>query len=343
LLINCSLNCPGGNALNKASSDTFWHLSLSLIQCYSRESRYSEVRRIKFLVFSGRKRKVCELNNLKPKEPLLAVMFGVMVTGLGQIYAGKIKRGILFFSIPAISAILLVQYLLNPNTTTNPLLLVLVIIAVAYSIFVIVDAYRCAKAYNTNNNLASSITSNKNILFIAGIIIFAFILNPSSIVARGVAFYIRSNIAQAFKMPTETMEPTLLKGDLILADKAIYKKSEPKRGDLIIFIYPPDTRKMFIKRLVGLPGETIEIKSGSILINGTVLSEPRFANKHYYNKGDYAKEGQAVKIPDDGYFVLGDNTAASLDSRYWGFVPKRYLTAKVYKIYYPFDRSGPVK
>jgi signal peptidase I len=283
------------------------------------------------------------MNNLKPKEPLLAVMFAVMITGLGQMYAGKIKRGVLFFCIPLILAIPLILYILNPNTTTNPILLLLLILGVGYGIFVIVDAYRCAKAYNVSNNLTRNITTGKRILLIEGIVFFAFIFNPFEIVARNIALYIRSNVAQAFKIPTKTMEPTLLQGDLILADKAIYKKSEPKRGDIIVFIYPEDTKKMFVKRLVGLPGETIEIKNGSILINGTILTEPFSANKYYYNRGDYAKEGQAITIPQDSYFVLGDNSTSSKDSRYWGFVPKKYIVGKAYKIYYPFNRSGPVK
>lgn len=283
------------------------------------------------------------MDNLKPKEPLLAVMFAVMITGLGQMYAGKIKRGILFFCIPLILAIPLILYILNPNTTTNPILLLLLILGVGYGIFVIVDAYRCAKAYNISNNLTRNITAGKRILLIVGIIFFAFVLNPFKIVAKNIPLYIRNNVAQAFKIPTKTMEPTLLQDDLILADKAIYKKSEPKRGDLIIFIYPEDTKKMFVKRLVGLPGETIEIKNGSILINGMVLTEPSFANKYYYNRGDYAKEGQTITIPQDNYFVLGDNSAFSKDSRYWGFVPKKYIVGKAYKIYYPFNRSGPIK
>ncbi len=284
------------------------------------------------------------MNNLKPKEPLLAVMFSVMVTGLGQIYAGKIKRGILLFIIPLLFAILFIFYVMNSHTTTNLIsFAVFVIVSFSYGIFTIVDAYRCVKEYNISNNLNRIITGGKKVRFIIGIIFFGFILTPSGIVAKSIALYIRQNIVQSFKIPNETMQPTLLKGDCILADKAIYKKAEPKRGDVIVFIYPPDTKKMFIKRLVGLPGETIEIKSGSILINGTVLSESGFANKYYYNRGDYAKEGQVVKIPDDGYFVLGDNTFSSLDSRYWGFVPKKYLIAKAYKIYYPFDRTGPIK
>lgn len=279
------------------------------------------------------------MSNLKPKEPLLAVMLGVMVTGLGQIYAGKAKRGILFFSIPLILIIPLMLYLLQPNTTINPLLLLLVIVGFGYGIFVIVDAYRCAKAYNISNNLTRNITADKRILLIVGIIFFGSIFNPSKIIA----LYIKKNVVQAFKIPTKTMEPTLFSGDLILADKLIYKKSEPKRGDVIIFIYPEDTKKMFVKRLIGLPGEAIEIRNGSILINGTVLSDLVFRNRYYYNRGDYGKEGQVITIPQDSYFVLGDNSASSKDSRYWGFVPKKYIVGKAYKIYYPFNRSGPIK
>lgn len=282
------------------------------------------------------------MNNLKPKEPLLAVILAVIITGLGQIYAGKVKRGILFFCIPLILAIPLILYILNPNTTTNPLLLLLLILGIGYEIFVIVDAYRCAKTHNISNNLTRNITAGKRILLIVGIIL-NFIFTPHGIVAKNIALYIRNNVAQAFKIPTKTMEPTLLQGDLILADKAIYKKSEPRRGDLVIFIYPEDTKKMFVKRLVGLPGETVEIRNGSILINGEVLTEPFFAKKYYYNRGDYAKEGQAITLPQDSYFVLGDNSAFSKDSRYWGFVPKKYIVGKAYKIYYPFNRSGPIK
>lgn len=284
------------------------------------------------------------MDNLKPKEPLLAVMFGVMITGLGQIYAGRIKRCILLFVIPLLTAIPLIFYVMNPYTTTNLILFVVLVIAgFSYEIFTIVDAYRCAKEYNSSNNLNRTITGGKKAWLIIGIIFFGFILNPSSIVAKSIALYIRQNVVQAFKIPTETMKPTLLKGDLILADKAIYKKSEPRRGDLIVFIYPEDTKKMFVKRLVGLPGEAIEIKNGAILINGTVLTEPSFANKYYYNRGDYAKEGQAITIPQDSYFVLGDNSSFSKDSRYWGFLPKKYIVGKAYKIYYPFNRSGPIR
>jgi len=283
------------------------------------------------------------MENTKPKEPLLAIMFAIMVTGLGQLYAGKILRGVLFFLIPIIVVIPAILYLFNPNTTTSPFLLLLFIVGVAYGIFVIVDAYRCTKAYNISNNLTRSITTGRKALLIVGIVFFGFILNPSEIVSRRIGLYVRGNMVQAFKLPSTTMVPTLLLGDRFFVDKIIYKKSEPKRGDVIVFIDPEGSKRVFVKRLIGLPEETIEIKNGSILINGTKVNDPSLADKYYYNAGDYAKEGQAVKIPGDGYYVLGDDSAASKDSRYFGFVPNKHLIGKAYKIYYPFSRSGAIK
>ena len=280
------------------------------------------------------------MDNLKPKEPLLAVMLGVIMFGLGQIYAGKVKRGIIFFCIPLILGILLMLYILNPNTTTNlPFAAILFIFSFGYGLFVIIDGYQCAKAYNINNGLNYNVIGGKKVLLILGIIFFTFIFNPSIIITQ----IIKDNIVQAFKVPTHSMEPTLMKGDLVLADKAIYRKSEPKRGDLIVFAYTKGTKKIFLKRLVGLPNETIEIKNGKILIDGTILNEKIFANNSYYNKGEYAKEGQSVKISADSYFVLGDNSASSQDSRDFGFVPKKDIVGKAYKIYYPFERSGVIR
>lgn len=271
----------------------------------------------------------------------MALMLTFILTGLGQIYAGRVRRGILFFSIHLIYGISLLLYFLNPNTKINIFLLILVIPLLAFGIFILIDSYRCAKLYNLNHNLKRNITAGKRILFIAGILFFTFVFSPFNTI---VAYYIRNNVVQAFKIPSATMQPTLIEGDRILVDKTIYRKSEPKRGDLVIFIYPEDPKRIFVKRLVGLPGETIEIKNGRLLINGDVIHKyETLAKIHYYNKGDYGKEGEAVGVPDDSYYVLGDNSAYSLDSRYWGFVHRKYLLGKAYKIYFPFDRSGAVK
>ena len=166
---------------------------------------------------------------------------------------------------------------------------------------------------------------------------------------------IRPFIVQAFKIPTGSMRPTLIEGDLILVSKFIYGAKVPfthlrlpgfrelKRGDVIVFIYPDDKKKDFIKRLVGLPQDTVEIKSGTIYINNQPLSEPVFNQRYYYNRGDFAKEGEKLVVPQGNYFVLGDNSGSSKDSRYWGFVPKDNILGKAMVIYWPPQRIRIIK
>ena len=172
----------------------------------------------------------------------------------------------------------------------------------------------------------------------------------SIIIAFLLAMVIRTFVVQAFKIPTGSMRPTLLEGDLILVNKFIYGAKIPfsdkrlpvfrdfKRGDVIVFIYPEDTKKDFIKRLVGLPGDEIEIKKGSIYVNDNPLLDHVFNNRYYYNRGDFGVEGTKITVPKDNYFVLGDNSASSKDSRYWGFVPKNNILGKALLIYWPPNR-----
>lgn len=177
----------------------------------------------------------------------------------------------------------------------------------------------------------------------------------SIIVAFILAMVIRTFVIQAFKIPTGSMRPTLLEGDLILVNKFIYGAKAPFtnlrlpairqliRGDVIVFIYPEDRKKDFIKRLVGLPGETIEIKNGTIYIDDKPLLDPLFSQRYYYNRGDSAGEGQKLVVPKDNFFVLGDNSASSRDSRYWGFVPKENILGKAILIYWPPRRIRIIK
>lgn len=177
----------------------------------------------------------------------------------------------------------------------------------------------------------------------------------SIIVAFLMAMVIRTFLVQAFKIPTGSMRPTLLEKDLILVNKFIYgakipftkyylpKVRNPQRGDVIVFIYPEDPKKDFIKRLVGLPGDAVEIKSGSIYVNGKPLTDPVFNHIYYYNRGDYALEGQKITVPKDSFFVLGDNSASSKDSRYWGYVPRSSILGKALIIYWPLNRIKKIK
>jgi signal peptidase I len=119
--------------------------------------------------------------------------------------------------------------------------------------------------------------------------------------------------------------------------------SKPKRGDVIVFIYPEDKKKDFIKRLVGLPGDIVEIKNGSIFVNDKLVAEPAFSKHYYYNRGDFAKEGEKLVVPEKSYFVLGDNSGSSKDSRYWGFVPENNILGQALVIYWPINRVRIIK
>ncbi len=177
----------------------------------------------------------------------------------------------------------------------------------------------------------------------------------SIIIAFLLAMVIRTFVVQAFKIPTGSMRMTLQEGDLILVNKFIYGAKvpfsnfylpalrEPKRGDIVVFVYPEDKKKDFIKRLIGLPGEIIEIKGGSIYVNDKQVEEPIFKQIYYYNRGDFGAEGQKIVVPKDNYFVLGDNSASSKDSRYWGFVPKENLLGQALVIYWPIHRMRTIK
>ncbi len=173
----------------------------------------------------------------------------------------------------------------------------------------------------------------------------------SILIAALLALVIRTFVVQAFKIPSGSMIPTFHVGDRIFVNKFIYGAKvpflnvnlpavrEPKRGDIIVFKAPDSPGKDFVKRLIAVGGDKIEIKDGRILINGKLLDEPSsIRSVYYYNAGDYGKELQAVDVPENSYFAMGDNSASSRDSRYWGFVPKKNLLGKVIFIYWPLQR-----
>lgn len=130
-----------------------------------------------------------------------------------------------------------------------------------------------------------------------------------------------------------------MKGDRIFASKFIYRFKEPQRGDIIVFRYPQNPKRAFIKRLAAFGGEEVEINDGNIIVNGEVVTES-LGNRYYYNKGDYGRRGRSVEVPKGYFYVLGDNSKDSQDSRYWGFVPSENLIGKASLIWWPPWRMG---
>jgi signal peptidase I len=162
------------------------------------------------------------------------------------------------------------------------------------------------------------------------------------------ALFIRTFVVQAFKIPSGSMKPTLLVGDHILVNKFIYgiklpltdktiiALGKPKRGDVIVFKFPLDTKKDYIKRVIGLPGERVEMTNKQLFINGHPIED---SHARYLPHGNIRNFGP-VTVPENQLFVMGDNRDESSDSRVWGFVPLSYLKGKAFLIYWSWDRRN---
>ena len=191
----------------------------------------------------------------------------------------------------------------------------------------------------------------------------------SLVIAVVLALFIRTFVVQAFKIPTGSMEPNLLIGDHLLVNKLVFgpyltgverallPMKEIGRRDVIVFKYPEDPERDFIKRVIGLPGEQIEVRHKRVYVNGHLLDEPY---AHYMEDpppapqelepgdrqgsgGDPRESYGPVTVPPKHYFVMGDNRDNSQDSRYWGFLPGDYVKGRALVIYWSYEaESGNV-
>jgi signal peptidase I len=160
------------------------------------------------------------------------------------------------------------------------------------------------------------------------------------VVALALALLIRTFAMQVFFIPSGSMEPTLDIGDRIIVNKLTFKFHEPSRFEIAVFRFPygkpGEESKDFIKRVLGMPGETLQVKDGVVYINGKPLAEKHTMNKDMANYGP-------VQIPSDSYFMMGDNRPNSADSRYWGFLPKQYMIGPAVVRIWPLTRFGLLK
>ena len=180
----------------------------------------------------------------------------------------------------------------------------------------------------------------------------------SIVIAVILALFIRTFVVQAFKIPTGSMENNLLIGDHLLVNKMIFgptvspleRRVMPvggiKRGDVVVFKYPEEPDRDFIKRVIGLPGETLEVREKKVYINGRALDEPYVHFLQPPSSGseypevtsyDVRERYGPVTIPSDQYFMMGDNRDNSQDSRYWGFLPRELVKGKALVIYWSYE------
>ena len=152
------------------------------------------------------------------------------------------------------------------------------------------------------------------------------------------ALILRTFVIQAFWIPSGSMIPTLEVGDRVLVLKFWYAmpKVEPKRGQIAVFKYPVDPRRDFVKRIIGLPGDKVEIRNGTVYVNDKEVFEPYVKNKDTF---DMLPE----TVPEKSYFCLGDNRPNSQDGRFWGFVPRNFFRGPAVFRYWPLNRLGLIE
>ena len=177
----------------------------------------------------------------------------------------------------------------------------------------------------------------------------------SIVIAVILALFVRTWVVQAFKIPTGSMENNLLIGDHLLVnkfvfgptafplEKAVLPVRDIERGDVVVFKYPDEPERDFIKRVIGLPGDTLELRNKKVYVNGQGLDEPYV---HFLEPASQAQEVTSfdvrerygpVRVPDGQYFVMGDNRDNSQDSRYWGFLPRHYVKGRALMIYWSYE------
>jgi signal peptidase I len=181
----------------------------------------------------------------------------------------------------------------------------------------------------------------------------------SLVVAVILALFVRTWVFQAFEIPTGSMEHNLLIGDHLIVNKMVFAPTltaferailpdRPiRRGDIIVFKFPKDPERDFIKRVIGLPGDRVELHRKKVSVNGQTLTEPYAEFLTPPSSGgpprvdDLTEEYGPVTVPTDQYFMMGDNRDNSEDSRYWGFMPESYVKGKALFIYFSFDANAP--
>ncbi|UQZ89385.1 signal peptidase I [Deltaproteobacteria bacterium Smac51] len=172
------------------------------------------------------------------------------------------------------------------------------------------------------------------------------------ILAVVLALFVRSFVMQAFHIPSGSMIPTFLEGDRVLVNKFVYgirnpltngiliETGQPERWDVVVFIAPKEKDKDFVKRVIGLPGETVAIEGGQLFINGVKMEDP---HARYYNTAVpvSSRTFGPVMVKENEYFMMGDNRDNSSDSRVWGGVDVSLLKGKAWRLYWSWDSDDP--
>jgi signal peptidase I len=259
----------------------------------------------------------------KPRRPWIAALLSLFVTGLGHLYSGNPKRGCIVFGIGEFLVLVFAVAfdVIVPNVF---FILFAIAVGIVFVAFCVSDAVLIAKRKKEKYELAKYNRWYVYVGYIIAIGLFNYVYAHAVIIPIFI---------QAYKLPTGSMEPTLLTGDHLIVNKLIYRTAMPKRGDVIVFKFPQNPDAEYLKRLIGEPGDEVEVIGRTVFINGTPLNENyvRFVNPQSIND-----HFGPFRVPPENYFVMGDNRDNSFDSRFWGFVPRKNLIGKPLFIYWSY-------
>lgn len=286
------------------------------------------------------------------RRPWAAVAFALCSTGLGHIYCGRIAKGLVLFLASLLFAPLAILTTLLPAASIVLVGLIGSFLAVlGVYLYATVDAWRIARTIGDGYQLREF---NRGIVYV----LFALVGITYPV---GVVQYLRAHVVEAFLIPTASEAPNILPGDRVLVNRMAFQHRQPQRGEVVVFRHPTERDQNWIKRVIGLSGDTVAIRGNDVYVNGELLkheaeqTDPNPAgassgrvffetsgHKRYrvliYDKAASATSGFETKVPAGCCFLLGDNRDRSRDSREIGCVPLGDIFGLVQYIYLPADR-----
>lgn len=289
------------------------------------------------------------MNELAPRKPLMAALMSFVLPGFGQLYNGDVNRGLLLFIGFTVCALPLMAIiaLLLPASLMLPMLILANILCIGLWIYGIGNAWKTAKTLSQYTLQSWQKTGVYLLIFLS-----AMLFIPAA------TLYVRANLVESFYLPSGSMTPSALTGDIIFANKNYncpHCSYDVKRGDIGIFVYPNNRTHHYIKRIIALPGDKIEMGQQQVFINGLSLSRGKtevvgdntmVTEKH----GDTEYQVQwltadtddmiELTVPPGQVFVLGDNRSKSNDSRKFGTVPLRDVVGKAGQVWFSKGEDG---
>jgi signal peptidase I len=291
----------------------------------------------------------------RERRAWVAVGLSLLTPGMGQMYCGKLVRGLVFILVWGLSALILPWLLISSSPMPSLLFAIILLAAIlTIPIVALVDAYRLVK--RTRRDYAP-----KEYNHILVYVLIFFIATGSAI---GYSLHVRDSFMEAFRVPARSMCPTIAFDDRILGNKICYQDEDPQRGDIVVFRPVVNRKIRYVKRIVAVAGDTVEMKNNELYINGDKLAREKIS---LLNKGAiYSEDNGRIKytiqlteskekpisdfepltVPEHHCYVLGDNRNGSFDSRNFGCIPLVTIIARVDYLYWPakgFARFGKIK